>query len=153
MSQSAAPEQIQNAAVRRLIYSLAEPDYEARKDYDKSLAEAAGDAAERVASMAERIDALEAEVERLEDATPDADPENYDQMGKHEKAAVVRSKDRATAENTNGKAAMTYKDVIRTFDGRPSSGHAYDIMEVAGDADRFNYGDGPNGKRLTVDLV
>jgi predicted nucleic acid-binding Zn-ribbon protein len=105
----------------------------------------------------ERVETLEAEnkdlrakIEVLEDRAPAPGEQEYEAMDKHDKATVVRSKMKETAKATNGKAKMEYKDVIAVFDGRASPGHAYDIMDVAGDGDGFDYGTAPDGtKRLT----
>jgi hypothetical protein len=153
MSKAATPDGVEQVAARKLIFRLAEVDGE-EMPTDTTLIDAVNEAVEQFEEMTARIDALEDRIDELETATPDAEAKEYGRMDKHDKAAVVRSKLREVAENTNGKAAFNYKDVIRVFEGQPSSGHAYDVMEVAGNADGFNYGESPGGtKRLTVDLT
>lgn len=154
MSRSASPDGLEQVAARKLIYRLAELDGADLDPTEQNPIDAVNRAVDQVESMVDRIDDLEATVERLESDTVDPDAREYSRMDKHEKAAVVRQKLREVAKNTGGKAAYNYKDVIRVFDGQPSSGHAYDIMDVAGQADRFEYGEAPDGsKRLTVDLA
>lgn len=103
-----------------------------------------------VEGLEEENEELRAKVEVLEERAPDPSAQEYKAMDKHDKATVVQSKMRETAEATNGTASMQYKDVITVFNGKPSPGHAYDILEVAGQGDGFNYGEAPDGtKRLT----
>jgi cell division septum initiation protein DivIVA len=103
-------------------------------------------------TLLETVEELEARVNTLEARVPEPAKQEYDQLDKHDKATIVRQKLYETAKSTNGKAAMSYKDVIAVFDGNPSAGHAYDIMGLAGERDGFNYGQGQDGsKRLTVD--
>lgn len=48
---------------------------------------------------------------------------------------------------------MDYQEIRWLFNGRPSTGHVYDLMDFAGQEDGFGY-DRREGKnnRLTVDL-
>lgn len=93
-----------------------------------------------------------AELEELVD--PDPGGKEYEQLTKDQKVHRVRVAllDQATGTN-NGKAKMNYKEIMWLFDGHPSAGHAYDLMERAGQLDGFAYdsagGDGE--KRVRVD--
>lgn len=115
----------------------------------------------KVKGLDERLNELEAEnadlrdrVDTLEARVPEPSAADYKQLDKHDKATIVRQKLADTAGSTNGKASMQYKDVITVFDGNPSAGHAYDIMDLAGQVDGFEYGRSPEGeKRLVVDLT
>lgn len=117
-----------------------------------------GDPARERAAMRQRMTELESlvgelteRIQELEARAPDPGDQAYDAMDKSDKATVVRDKLYKQALATNGKDAIDYKDVMRIFDGNPSPGHAYDIMEKAGNAPGYNYADGPDGgKRLEV---
>lgn len=97
-----------------------------------------------------------AELEELVD--PDPGGKEYDQLTKDQKVHRVRTAlvEQAT-NNHNGKAKMNYKEVMWLFDGHPSAGHAYDLMERAGVLDGFAYdkagGDGEKRVRVNVDDV
>jgi cell division septum initiation protein DivIVA len=115
----------------------------------------------KVKTLEDRLDDLEAEntelrsiVETLQDRAPDPSRMDYDAMDKADKATVVRSKLKAEAESTTGKAAASYKDVIRMFDGHPSAGHAYDLMDAAAERDGMSINTSPEGqKRLTYNTA
>lgn len=142
------------AAVRKVIYRLAELDGEEVDPDETNLIEAANNALENVEHLDNRVTELEARLEAVEERAPDPAKKSYDAMDKADKATVVRQKLRSTAEATNGKAKMEYQDIIAVFDGHPSAGHAYDIMELAGKEQGYNYGKSPEGtKRLTFDLT
>lgn len=108
---------------------------------------------QRITELEETIENLQDQIAMLKERTPAPFEKKYGQMTKGEKATVVRSKLKQEAKKTGGKAAVTYNDVIRMFDGYPSTGHAYNLMEVAAKKDGFDYEESPSGmKRLTVDL-
>jgi hypothetical protein len=102
-----------------------------------------------------RIDDIESRLTALEDAVnTDLRRKEYEQMDKRDKARLVQfnlietAKDRPT-----DKAAMTYKEVKYLFNGQPSPGHLYDIMEAAGNEAGFSYQTrDENNNRITVDL-
>jgi len=106
--------------------------------------------------QAERIDELEAENERLKKLVdPDPGSVEYEQLTKAQKVRKVREAlvDRG-AQTHNGRAAMKYKDVMWLFDGQPSAGHCYDLMERAGELEGFAYdaaGGGKGEKRIRVE--
>lgn len=135
------------------------PDVQALRDELTRVDQNTNVAWTKIEQLVDRIDELEttvenlqAAVETLEDRAPDPNQKQYQQMDRADKATVVRSKLKDEATSTNGKAATTYKGVIRIFDGQPSAGHAYSIMETAAEVDGYEYGISPDGtKRLTYD--
>lgn len=105
---------------------------------------------DRIDDLEDTVAELEAVVETLQERAPDPSRMDYENMSREDKVTVVCSKLRAEAEATNGAAKAEYKDVIRMFDGHPSAGHAYQLMEAAGEREQYNYGEAPDGsKRLT----
>jgi len=149
MSSTISPGQ-ERAAVRKVIYRLSELDGEEADADEMDILEAANKALENVADLQARVETLEVKFEELDERAPSPDRKAYDQMDRADKATVVRSKLRSEAEATNGTASMQYKDVVRTFDGNPSAGHAYDIMETAAKGDGYALGtNGEGRKRLT----
>jgi len=145
---TSGPEQ---AAVRKVIYRLAELD---GTECNEDMITAANEALENVENLANRVTELEAQVEALQERAPDPSRMDYDDMDKSDKATVIRSKLKAEADATNGRAKAEYKDVIRMFDGYPSAGHAYDLMEATAELDGCNYSQAPDGsKRLTFKAV
>jgi multidrug resistance efflux pump len=105
---------------------------------------------ERIDELEDTVVELEAVVESLEDRAPDPSRLDYQNMDRSDKTTVIRSKLKAEADATNGTAKAEYKDVIRMFDGHPSAGHAYQLMEAAGGLDGCNYDESPDGtKRVT----
>jgi hypothetical protein len=133
------------AAVRNVLWSLAGDD----ADDDGTLMDAAESAVDRVESLENRV----AELEELVD--PDPGGKEYDQLTKDQKVHRVRTALVEQADDTrNGKAKMNYKEVMWLFDGHPSPGHAYDLMERAGELDGFAYDTaaGEGEKRVRVDI-
>jgi len=138
------PEQ---AAVRKVIYRLAELD---GTECNDDMITAANEALKNVEDLARRVENLEAQIETLEERAPDPTQMEYDELEKPDKATIIRSKLKGEAEATNGRSKAEYKDIIRMFDGYPSAGHAYDLMEAAAELDGCNYSQAPDGtKRLT----
>lgn len=153
MSQSAAPDSLRNAAVRKIIYELAGVGKEEFDATDVEMIDAARMAVENVEELTDRVAELEEQVDSLKNQTADPAAQEYQHMNKDEKVRAVREKIRTVASRSNGKAAMGYKDVIQLFDGHPSPGHAYNLMESAGLADGYHYGENRGGeKRLRVNL-
>lgn len=113
--------------------------------------------------LRDRVDDLEAEngdlrdrVAELEDLIHDDLREfEYHQLTKKDKVRQLQAELKRRAEDANnGKASMNYKAVKWHFDGQPSAGHAYDLMELAGESQGFNYEErGKNqANRLIVNL-
>jgi len=97
---------------------------------------------------------LRERVQDLEQRSPTLEDRKYEELDKGDKATILHAKLRETATATNGKASLDYKSVIALFDGRPSPGHAYDIMRVAGTLEQAEYGEGRDGsKRVAIDLT
>jgi predicted nuclease with TOPRIM domain len=115
----------------------------------------------KVNTLEDDLDRLEQEnselrerVEELEHRAPTVEEKEYCDLEKSEKVKILRDKLRETATATNGKASLGYKGVMALWNGRPSVGHAYDIMRTAGMMEQTEYGDGRNGKkRVTIDLT
>lgn len=98
-------------------------------------------------TQAEKIESLESRVAELEELVdPDPGKTEYDQLTKEQKVFQIRKHLLMLATSTNGVAAMKYKEVIALFDGHPSAGHCYDLMERAGYADGYVYDQAGNGK-------
>lgn len=138
---------LEAAAVRRVLWSLAGDDADADAE-DATMIDAAEAAVERVEALEQRV----AELEELVD--PDPGGKDYDQLTKDQKVRRVRTALlEQAADARNGKAKMNYKEVMWLFDGHPSPGHAYDLMERAGEIDGYAYdaAGGEGEKRVRVD--
>lgn len=109
-----------------------------------------------------RIDRVADRIERVEHAVADnaTDIEDvharlagaaYDDLTPQEKELKLARALETKARRYDGKAAMTYDEVLAVFDHDPAPGTAYNLMERVGRDTGFNYEDGPNGKRVTVD--
>jgi hypothetical protein len=120
--------QEEQAAVRKVIYSMAELTGEEVDPDEEHIIETANRAVENVTGLVDRVEELERRLDDLEARAPTPAEKEYAEMDRSDKARVVRGKLVNTAEATNDRASMTYKDVVSTFDGQPSPGHAYDIM-------------------------
>jgi len=102
------------------------------------------------AELRRQVAALQSEVD------PDPGSKEYSDLSRAEKVRQIRERlvDVAGTDHA-GRAAMKYKDVMWLFDGHPSAGHCYDLMERAGELDGFDYsaaGGGKGDKRVTVNL-
>lgn len=108
----------------------------------------------KVNTQAERIEDLEdrvAELEQLVD--PDPGTTAYEQLTREQKVHRVRVA--LLEQATAGKSAvMRYDDVRWLFDGKPSAGHAYTLMELVAEAEGYTYeigGHGKGQKRIRVE--
>ena len=126
-------------------------------DVDDRLAEleAWQDAAKtQLQHLREENDRLRDRVAELEELVdPDPGGTAYEQLTREQKIHRVRVAllEQATAGNA---PVMKYTDVQWLFDGRPSPGHAYDLMELAAEADGYVYETGGHGdgqKRIRVE--
>lgn len=126
--------------------------------HDRRIGENAGN----IAKLVKRVDDVVAENKQLRErvadleAQVDPNPESleYEKMDRDTKVQKVRlALVRRAATRQNGKASMEYSNVQDVFDGHPSPGHAYDLMELAGQMDGFGY-DTNAGEcnRIRVDL-
>lgn len=106
---------------------------------------------ERIEELEETVAALQEQVSGLQRLVdPDPGAVEYQEMTRQEKVYQVRKKLVELAANTNGRAAYKYRDVKRLFDGHPSAGHCYDLMERAGELEGFAYEDNPDGEKRVV---
>lgn len=142
---SDATEALDHAALRQLVWGLAPSDAE---DYD-TIIQAVHEIVDENQELRERV----AELEELVD--PDPGATEYSQLTKPQKVSRVRAALVEEAEKRGGRAALHYDDVKWLFDGHPSAGHCYDLMERAAEMDGFAY-DQPSGdggqKRVRVNL-
>lgn len=135
---------VEYAATRRVVWALAgdraDPD-------DDTMMDAAVAAVGRVEALEDRV----AELEELVD--PDPGGTAYEQLTRDQKIHRVRVA--LLEQAAAGKhPTMSYDDVQWLFDGKPSPGHAYDLMELAAEADGYAYETGGYGngkKRIRVD--
>ena len=110
---------------------------------------------DRVDDLEDENDSLREELAELREVVnPDPGSTEYDALSKAQKVHRVRRylvEQAATA--TTGKSQLLYREVITLVDGNPSPGHAYDLMEAAGNLDGFEYGEDAGGtKRVTANL-
>jgi DNA repair exonuclease SbcCD ATPase subunit len=95
----------------------------------------------------ERIETLEAETAEVRErlatlegrVTPDPATKEYDEKTRDERVREIRVTIARTASNSGGKAAMDYNDVLMLFNGHPSPGYAYKLLELAANLDGFTY--------------
>ncbi|MFC6765406.1 hypothetical protein [Natrinema soli] len=141
-------------AVNVLISNLA-PDLEDRRMGPNEQAAHAVNTITEIAAenerLKERVGKLEAEL------NPNPDSKPYKELGRDEKVQKLREYLVSMASSRHsGKFAMEYNDVVALFDGQPSPGHAYDLMEIAGNADGFafkEFDDRTNQLRVNLDDV
>ena len=101
-----------------------------------------------------RVEDLEKRVAELEELVdPDPGGVAYEQLTSDQKVHRIRVAllEQASAGNA---PTMKYDDVRWLFDGKPSAGHAYDLMERAANADGYVYETGGHGdgqKRIRVE--
>lgn len=106
-------------------------------------------------NILDRLGAIENRLFDIEGTVrPDPDGMDYEEMNRQDKARFIRQALLDDARKNGGRAKLNYREVRQRLDGKPSPGHAYDLMELAGEPDGFDYGTGgPNGeKRVTVDI-
>ncbi|MFC6765989.1 hypothetical protein [Natrinema soli] len=120
---------------------------------------------ESVARIVDRIDKIAEENERLRERVgkleaelnPNPDSKPYKELSRDEKVQKLREYLVTMASSRHsGKFAMEYNNVVALFDGQPSPGHAYDLMEIAGNADGFafkEFDDRTNQLRVNLDDV
>lgn len=101
------------------------------------------------------VDDLKQRLRAVESAVDtDLDGKAYGELTRKDKVRQIQTAliNEATGSPTD-KAAMDYQEIRWLFNGQPSTGHVYDLMDFAGQEDGFDYDrrDGKNN-RLTVDL-
>ncbi|MFD1515092.1 hypothetical protein [Halomarina rubra] len=85
--------------------------------------------------------------------TPDPTATAYAEKSREQKVRELRIALGRKGRSNGGKASMDYNAVLAVFDNRPSAGHCYKLMELAGHLEGFEY-DSTNAdtKRLLVNL-
>lgn len=109
----------------------------------------------KVNAQAGHIQDLEDRVTELETVVnPDPGSVDYEQLTKAQKIQKLRLGLIQSAARSNGKYAMKYREVMTFFDGHPSAGHCYDLMDRAGELEGFAYdkANGSGEKRIRVDI-
>ena len=123
----------------------------ARLDALEAWQDAAVTKMKRLGEENERLRDRVAELEELVD--PDPGGVAYEQLTSDQKVHRIRVA--LLEQATAGKApTMKYDDVRWLFDGKPSAGHAYDLMERVANADGYVYETGGHGdgqKRIRVE--
>lgn len=111
-----------------------------------------GEQAQMVAELKRTVADLETRVAELEQVVDTGrGAVEYENMTRKDKVRAVRSH-LYTMATERGRKSLKYQAVVDLFGGRPSVGHAYDLMGHAGNADGFSYGENRGGeKRLRVD--
>jgi cell division septum initiation protein DivIVA len=111
--------------------------------------------------LRDRVETLEAENERLREqladlrtvVDPDPADQDYEALDRSRKVHRVRRRLVEDAASSNGKASMDYTAVKWLFDGYPSDGHCYDLMQLAENLDGFRYQERDGGSnRVLVNL-
>jgi predicted nuclease with TOPRIM domain len=126
-----------------------------------------GEEHESVTDLLAELDALESRISNIEDRLRDVervvsapDRLEWTEMSKDQKVFRVRQKLVELASNQDSTASLHYDDVQMLFNGQPSAGHAYNLMEAAGEANGFSYDRAGGGldstdgqKRIRVNLA
>lgn len=94
-----------------------------------------------------------AELEDLVD--PDPGATDYHSLTKEQKVRRIRKTLVENAMATSGTDSMMYKSVMTLFDGHPSAGHCYNLMERAAELEGFQYDQagGSGQKRVRVNVT
>jgi hypothetical protein len=99
------------------------------------------------------IEDLQEDIEELRHVVNvDLDGKSYEQLTRDDKVREIQATllNEAAGRSTQ-KAAMDYSDVRFLFGGKPSTGHVYDLMQVAGQERGFDYQERNQTNRLVVD--
>jgi regulator of replication initiation timing len=109
---------------------------------------------EQVWDLQDENEALRNRVAELEGRVqPDPTNKDYAEKSREDKVHEVRVALARQAAQQSGKARYTYRDVIALFGSRPSAGHAYTLLEIAGEADGFRYGEHRGEKALRANTA
>jgi nitrate reductase NapAB chaperone NapD len=137
-------------AVLRVVYTLTDYEMRAHEGADgPNIIQVAGEAQETLADIERRLSELESAVDT------ELHFREWREMTKKDKVRRLQHELAEAAQDAaNGKAAMDYNDVRWLFNNRPSAGHCYNLMEIAAEAEGFNYDDRAEGQtnRITVNL-
>ena len=110
----------------------------------------------RVEELEETVDDLQDTVTILENVVDvDLDRKSYEELTREDKAREIQTALIKEAESSStGKAAMNFREVRLLFNGRPSTGHCYDLMDLAAQEQGFDYQerDADGNNRIVVDL-
>jgi hypothetical protein len=105
------------------------------------------DLREITTAVGERVDELNNEVEQLNDrlseieklVSPGDGVTPYDEMDKDQR--VFRVREYLLQQAVDGtRRSLGYREIKSLFNGQPSDGYCYELMELAGQADGFDYG-------------
>jgi len=101
------------------------------------------------------IEDLQEEVEELRHVVNvDLDGKTYQQMTRDDKIREVQGTLLQEAVDRHSKkSAMNYSDVKWLFNGKPSTGHVYDLMQSAGTETGFEYHERDENNRIVVDAT
>jgi len=89
--------------------------------------------------LREENEHLRQRVTELEVAQPDAD--DYTSLDRDAKVGMIRQHALAKADDNSGLAQLDYHAIRwEVFNGEPSCGHSYDLMEQAAEAGGFHMG-------------
>lgn len=100
----------------------------------------------KVNHQAERIDQLEEQVaELLQVVDTDMAAVDYEKKTRKDKVREIRTALYRNS-NANGRATMNYREVVALFNGHPSPGHAYDLMQLVANADGYEYRERTEGE-------
>jgi len=141
-------------ALNVLISNLAPTDEDRSMGPNEQVAHAVN----RITEIADKNERLRERVGELEaELNPNPDSKPYKELSRDEKVQKLREYLVSMASSKHSeKFAMEYNDVVTLFEGHPSPGHAYDLMEIAGNADGFEFkefDDRTNQLRVNLDGV
>jgi tetrahydromethanopterin S-methyltransferase subunit G len=113
---------------------------------------------ERFDELNEKVDKLNSRLSEIEKlVSPNSGTTPYDEMSKDQR--VFRVREYLLQQAVNGESReLQYREIKSLFNGQPSDGYCYNLMELAAKADGFSYGrkgaNDPNmqtgPKRITV---
>lgn len=105
--------------------------------------------------LRDRVETLEQQLADIQEVIdPDPGATAYEMLTRPQKVHHIRKKLVEMADRQGGKAQLKYRDVKMLFDGYPSAGHCYDLMERAAELEGFAYDEtgGTGEKRIRANL-
>jgi len=99
------------------------------------------------------IEEIRSDIEELQHiVNVDLDGKSYQELTRDDKIREIQATllNEAVGRKT-AKAAMNYSDVRFLFGGKPSTGHVYDLMQVAGQEQGYDYQERDEKNRIVVD--
>lgn len=150
----------EHEALRKRVDELEDQLTEEVSRISKELAQMRG----RVHSVEQRLDEgdldvdddvvedLRKDIEELRHVVNiDLDGKSYHELTRDDKVREIQATLLQEAESRQThKSAMNYTDVKWLFNGKPSTGHVYDIMQVAGEETGFEYQERDEKNRIVV---